>query len=840
VYRLLVSAAPEQDLPCLNMNHQVQTSHLVDNEWVSRPVDAYQFMAQARQSDGYLPEAVAKSTDHVPELGVLSRTVFASPLFKSVRPANIRRKDLNDIVFIGEDAVQLKEIHDYGRLRHVATKSDFKGRILAARVFGDPREIPAQVASPLPKNRALHRARRSMTGDEEPVLPPEVIVLTLTSRTLMFLWARHTQNGAVTFSQKTIRLPAGASRFDRFGAFLAIDSKRRAIAVAAQEGRFILYKTKPMERWRKELRDRYQTTPIEDERIIPLEGRVMHMEFLSSGSAQDEFHVVLLFVLVLQGKTKITCFDWDCREDLSTATVRTERVAVDFRRWASFFLLLMMLIISDDHNPSLLIPLSRTSDFLLVLDTHIAIYKDVLSGAPRRSIAPIDPAILPSLLPGDSKHRPRWAEWDKTPRNPDYPKDTFYIAREDGRILYVERGPSGSVDTAEAGYWPYRIDTAFACLSVDNSEFSQLYPDVLIAGGVGNDGRLCKLGSWPAEYSYAASYPVSNQLSFVESIPNWTPLTDLSVTRFSGVPTLHERDRCSILVANGSNPHGEISDLRHGLQSLIDHSFNGMNGSTGLWVLDHGSQTAELDGRPARQQYATFAITTPPETLLIRVVRAQREVHGEFSGAWEDGTWNVEQINGDDGVLREVETITACPWSENFAIQITREEVRILHRPSLHQCDAMPRTSSILLAACRPRFPFVAIAFRESISTYLETLDISQDGRLTATSTQKLALDHDPTCIELFEVNGTTYIFVSTLGSNIYFLKVDDAGNIHHGLQESLQSAAIDNARVILESAVLLSAGEGYMLVCATRSGYLISSSLPSLEQSRCHSHFPV
>jgi hypothetical protein len=69
---------------------------------------------------------------------------------------------------------------------------------------------------------------------------------------------------------------------------------------------------------------------------------------------------------------------------------------------------------------------------------------------------------------------------------------------------------------------------------------------------------------------------------------------------------------------------------------------------------------------------------------------------------------------------------------------------------------------------------------------------------------------------------------------------VDDAGNIHHGLQESLQSAAIDNARVILESAVLLSAGEGYMLVCATRSGYLISSSLPSLEQSRCHSHFPV
>jgi hypothetical protein len=316
------------------MNHQVQTSVLIDNEWVSRPIDAYQFMAQARDSDSDMPASVAKPTNQVPELGVISRTVFASPLFKSVRPANIRHKDLNDIILIGEDAVQLKEIHDYGRLRHVATKSDFKGRILAARVFGDPREVPVSVASPLPKQRPLHRARKSMTGEEGCTLPPEVMVLTLTSRTLMFLWARHAQNGVVTFSQRTVRLPAGSLRFDRFGAFLAIDPKRRAMAVAAHEGRFILYKTKSMDRWRTESRAGKETTPIEDERIIAVEGRVMHMDFLSSGDGQDEFHVVLLFVIALQGKTKITCFDWDCREDLSTATVRTERVAVDYRRWA--------------------------------------------------------------------------------------------------------------------------------------------------------------------------------------------------------------------------------------------------------------------------------------------------------------------------------------------------------------------------------------------------------------------------------------------------------------------------------------------------------------------------
>jgi hypothetical protein len=511
------------------------------------------------------------------------------------------------------------------------------------------------------------------------------------------------------------------------------------------------------------------------------------------------------------------------------------------------FVLLLTLTITDDHNPALLIPLSRTSDFLLVLDTHIAIYKDVLSGAPRRSISPIDPAILSSLLPGDSRHRPRWVEWDRTPRNPDFPKEAFYIAREDGRILYVERGPAGNVDTVEAGHWPLRVDTAFACLSVDNSEFSQLYPDVLIAGGAGNDGRLCKLGSWPSEYSYTAAYPGSNQLSYVESIPNWTPLTDLSVTRFSGVPMLQERDRCSILVANGANPHGEISDLRHGLQSLVDYSFNGMNGSTGLWVIDHGSQTTELDGKAARQQYATFAITMPPETLLIRVVRAQREVHGEFSGAWEDGIWKVEQITGDDestsdGVLRDVETITACPWSENLAVQITRDEVRILHRPSLHQSDTLPRTNPILLAACRPRFPFVAITYRESGKTYLEILRISQAGHFVkdAPNTSTLQLDHDPTCIELFEVDGTMCVFVSTFGSSVYLLKVDDAGNLYSVLEKSLESAAIDGARMVLESAVLLVAREQHLLVCATRNGYLISSPLPAIGRSRCQSLYFV
>lgn len=148
----------------------------------------------------------------------------------------------------------------------------------------------------------------------------------------MFLWARHAPTGSTTFVQRTVSLPASTSVFDRLGHFLAIDAKRRAMAVAAQEGRFILYKTKSMDVWQNEARSGLSTTPIEDERIIPIEGRIMHMDFLSSAAGQDKFHVVLLFIVVVQGRTKMTCFDWDCREDLSKASVRTERFVVDLGR----------------------------------------------------------------------------------------------------------------------------------------------------------------------------------------------------------------------------------------------------------------------------------------------------------------------------------------------------------------------------------------------------------------------------------------------------------------------------------------------------------------------------
>ena len=327
---------------------------LIDGEWVSRPLDPYQIMANAPQDDVEMRDATPKPTSQVPEYGILSQTVFETPLSKLILPAKIRHKDLTDVVMVGEDFIRVKEIRDYGQIRHVASKTDFNGgRIITAKVFGDSREVSATTSgSPsIHQNYMKHRARRPTTGNGDDALPPEVIVLTLSNRLLMFLWAQHDPAGTATFIQKTIKLPAGSSRLDRFGTFLAIDPKCRAMAVAAHEGRFILYKTKPMERWKRDSRMSNEiAAPIEDERIMSIEGQIMHMDFLSSGGGQDDYHVVLLFVVVLQGRTRLTCFDWDCRQDLSKATPRTERYLVQSGKCIDILSNMSVADLSRGHN----------------------------------------------------------------------------------------------------------------------------------------------------------------------------------------------------------------------------------------------------------------------------------------------------------------------------------------------------------------------------------------------------------------------------------------------------------------------------------------------------------
>lgn len=799
------------------MDFQVQGSVLVDGEWVSRSADVYQIMSRAQQQENVdMDDVAATRPRKIPEMGILSKTVIGSSLYKFILPANIRHKDLDDVVFIGENFVQLKEICDHGHLRHVATKSDFTGKILAAKAFGDPRKVHVNTSekSPLLKRSTLHRSRRSMTGEQVDTLPLEVIALTLSSRTLMFLWAKDDQHGSTTFAQKTVRLPTAASRFNRPGPFLAIEPRCRAIAVAAFEGCFMLYKTKPMDVWRRHIQDGGDDVPIVEESQYPIEGRIMHMDFLSPGANEDDPHVVLIFIVVHEGKTKIETFDWDLRNGLETMP-RKSRSILDY----------------DNRNPSLLIPLSRRPDFLLVQSEYISVCTGVLAGPPTTSKALIPSQFLKALHPSNSKGTPLWVQWDRAPRNPDFDKEAIYLVREDGAVLYVELGGNAiPLEISHAGNWPYPVDTAFACLKADGSEFAQSYPDVLVAGGFGSDGYLCKVGSWPQEYADQVPYSETNLFSLIESLPNWAPITDMVVARLENMPLPHDRARASIFVANGRTPFGEVSQLRRGLRALVDETFSGLKGSTGLWLVDHGSAPFERDGNLMRQDYATFLVTVPGETLVLRASRVQDErshSQSSFGNAADNVVWETEQPT-QDGLMRSVETLAACPVTGNFAVQITYNEVRVLQRPQLTPVSNVTFPNSLLGAATTPDFPYIVVAYYEESKPTIRAISIGNDGSVQ-TSSEGTQLASDPTCIHVLDsenLGPIVFVGIGDIGFSLFKVNEQDS------LLPIYHSAESRDLQHRYESAALLTAGGLEKIACGTRVGLLLYLDLADIQNA--------
>ncbi|KAF1976560.1 hypothetical protein BU23DRAFT_455784 [Bimuria novae-zelandiae CBS 107.79] len=802
------------------MDFQVQGSVLVDGEWVSRSADVYHIMSSAQLHEDVDMDDVATAQPLAPpEIGILSKTVINSPLYTTIIPANIRHKDVDDVVFVGEDFVQLKEICDYGHLRHVATKSDFKGKILAARAFGNPRKVQINTSeqNPLLKRTSLHRPRRSTTGEEMDILPLEVIVLTLSTRTLMFLWARDSNVGPATFVQKTIQLPTSASRFNRPGQFLSIDPRCRAIAVAAAEGCFMLYKTKTMDIWRRDLEAGRDEVPVVEEAQFAIDGRIMHMEFLSPGT-DDDPHVILIFIIVHEGNTKVASFDWDFRNTLGTPS-RPTRSVLDF----------------ENRNPPLLIPLSRGPDFILVQSEYISVCKGVLAGPPVTSKTSIPARFLDTLRPGNNKNIPLWVQWDRAPRNPGFAKEAFYLAREDGMILYVELGGNTNLlEISDAGSWPCPIDTAFACLRAANSEFAQSYPDVLVAGGLGSDGHLCKVGAWPKEYANQVPYPESLAFDLIESLPSWAPVTDMAVAPLENIPLPYDRTRASVFVSNGKSPYGEVSQLRRGIRALVDGTFGGMEGSTGLWIVDHGSTALEQDGTLGGQDYATYVVNVPGETLVFRASRTKEEglfSQGGFGSARDGGVLGTEQPV-QDGLIRNMETVSACPITESHAVQVTHHEARVVLRPHLSLVDSITFRSPLLGAATKSGVPYIVVAVNEGAQTFLQTIHFRDDGsfRPMNQETGRHLLIGDPTCIEILVSNAVgPLVFVGTTDAGFSLFAVKD----QNSLVQIYHTPGIPNGprelQHVYESAVLLTAHEHEKLLCGTRIGMLIAMDLAKL-----------
>lgn len=487
---------------------------LENGEWVTKSINLRHLLDHQKGSQS----STSNATDPLPStpnLGLLSKTANRSPVINNILPARLRHKDLNDVVFVGEDFIHVKEIRSGASIEHIASKADFGARILASRVLG---EVIAPLDS-LDKNWGNHwvseEDRAPEYGDHydpmevdttQPELPPQLLVLTLENQQIVFVHLCQKSDGSHQFRQVAVPLPTSLDYLDALGRHLAVDPRSRAIAVGALEGSFAIYQTKEVDQLRGDFRkDVLDWCPVQAQQILKVNGVILKMEFLHPGSV-DGNDIVLVLIVAWKGRTQIHSYAWDFSDGLEPHPVdfRIERIDEgEWQTWETYIypLNLICFFKGEYQSPLLLIPRRNRRDFLLVCEHGNFIYKNVLA---RNSMMDSFQIFQPAPnYPGFSRRLPLWTSWVRPLRRyhnipaeeaagtyESEDLDFLYLLREDGAIVYLALSGVDRHDFTidNATNIEGHFNEAFAVLPLKYSD-----PDVLILAGSASNGCLIKV-----------------------------------------------------------------------------------------------------------------------------------------------------------------------------------------------------------------------------------------------------------------------------------------------------------------------------------------------------------
>ncbi|KAK8188013.1 mono-functional DNA-alkylating methyl methanesulfonate N-term-domain-containing protein [Phyllosticta capitalensis] len=775
----------------------LQTGVLENGQWVTRNVDIYQLLAlQNRLREDQPPRnpAPAEPAMDQPTVGLLSRTVLRSPIINWIIPARIRHREKNDVVFIGEDFIHLKEVLPDANLRHVCTKADFGSRIRAARIFGEPRKFIH------PDLQHLLTAEQAQAHAESvDSIPPQFLVLTLESREMLFLFAREREDGYIEWIETSLPLHPDVSVLESPGKHLAVDPRSRALAVGSSCNCILLYSAKSMQEVRKTMPSDPAVewwTPLRTEMPIQVRGVIMKMEFLFPDPDHDT-QVILIVLYARQGKTRMSCYVWD--HSLSPKTIKCVLEGYP--------------ISSRQQRPQLLMPLQQGSAFVLVGQKEIDMYQNVLD-QPRRTNAGLSNPE-PARFPGNSRRFPLWTSWARTDRNFGRYEENFYLIREDGVVTYLAVNNQSGALASWAGNINCSVSTAFASLDVGPALDS---PDVLIAAGDSSQGEVVKIGSWKDEIPVSERTRLKRtraqimQPDFITSVPNWSPTLDFIVANQPGNKSGVTSTRKRIISTSGRTPYGSLSELRIGYNAKIglfeeDPIFSGV---TGLWSL-----------RDASEKGVFFLLSLPVASELLHVSDDAQELDMEFD----------EETCGLDLSLP---TLTCANIENGLALQITSRSLVVVE--TFRSNRTLPRIASwqlvdeeILAASISPENSTAYFAVRTADGFQTRTMRVESRGEeVKFEAGGAKPLQSDPTCVQWLRANSKRLLLCATADGLIQLHGIHPNGSLGDILMsQNVQGGANPRSLAACQSAMILcsssarAGGTDMALVCGLRNGDL-------------------
>lgn len=154
-----------------------------------------------------------------PKTGLFTQTMIPSPIIQWILPARLRSRHRNDVAFIGERRLQIKEAQQGAHLEDAVAKTDFDANIRAAKVIDVGTELPWE------SQMKLGTGNTSMSNDSEMQddSPSQILLLSLDSRELAFIYYSELNGGQVVHFHRP--LPSDVSSFERFGHNIAVDPR---------------------------------------------------------------------------------------------------------------------------------------------------------------------------------------------------------------------------------------------------------------------------------------------------------------------------------------------------------------------------------------------------------------------------------------------------------------------------------------------------------------------------------------------------------------------------------------------------------------------------------------
>lgn len=512
------------------------------------------------------------------------------------------------------------------------------------------------------------------------------------------------------------------------------------------------------------------------------------MDFLHP-TALDNDRAILLLLVSRNGETHISCYDWNTMESLRSISTKSIGRKLPY----------------DCSLPSILIPLKRTTSFLLVAPSCMLIYTNILD--PDETASPVrHPMHNP-----DGKDPPDgriWTFWARPIRN-SRRFDDIFLCREDGKTLYLEIGSGGEIlRMTQPGQLGCKVDTAFA--SVDGGYKAG---DLLVAVGNMSDGGL---------FVADARQPPR----CVQHIANWAPILDSTTVAArdpqgpcddNGQIASTPHDRIFACSAAGAG-HGSITELRYGIEVRI-----------GLMIdQDEASSIMNIWAIPNLETGATFLLLSGPLSSLLICVPVDAE--------------ELEEVDAESsGLDLGAPTLAAATTADGVAIQVTNSSINLSMMGSqtlVKSSKCRDPAERIIAASANGRLSLVATGIRNGDDVRVEIwkVDANENGLQCNLVGDPLALSQEPVCLTVAGLDSHSCLFIGTSDGRVLGSWIGDGGSAiisQHAIDFPVSSG---DSTACESMCIITTQGHGlprYTLFCGLRSGSLFAFGIePSSEMS--------